>query len=156
MLVLVLVISAVSSGPLSAATAGTSRLPVAKGVEPLGSTEWPSVAAQLAKNIGRDAFKHAYDRVWAYLSPTYQQAVSQSAWLRCQRFHPAAPRTVSITKVSVANATELPVDLALLGRQNVQEIELVVEYKTRSSQGRSSRVWTRSGSSREASGGPSG
>jgi hypothetical protein len=49
--------------------------------------------------------------------------------MKCQGSHPAAPRTVSITKVSVANATELPVDLSLLGRQNVQEIELVVEYK---------------------------
>ena len=126
---LVVVVVGVSAGLLSRSVGAKSRLPAAKGVEPLGSAEWPAVAAQLAKNIARDSFAHRYDRVWGYLSPVYQRAVSESYWVGCQGSHPAAPRTVSITKVSVANATELPVDLSLLGRQNVQEVELVVEYR---------------------------
>jgi len=32
--------------------------------------------------------------------------------------------------VAVASATELPVRLSLLGRRNVQEIQLSVQYKT--------------------------
>jgi hypothetical protein len=32
--------------------------------------------------------------------------------------------------VAVAQATELPVDLALLGRRNVQEIQVYVQYET--------------------------
>jgi hypothetical protein len=35
-----------------------------------------------------------------------------------------------VTKVSVANATELAVNLSLLGRRNVQEIELQVRFTT--------------------------
>ena len=130
LLVVVLVIFGLSAGPLSESAGATSPLPAAKGVEPLGSAEWPSVAAQLAKNIARASFAHQYGRVWGYLHPTYRQAVSQSRWAVCQGSHPAAPRTVAIRKVSVANATELPVDLSLLGRQNVQEIELVIQYTT--------------------------
>src|SRR5206468_32763 len=83
----------------------------------------------LAKNIAKDSFAHDYGRVWAYLHPTYRQAVSQSQWQRCQSSHPAAPRHVAVTKVAVASATELPVQLSLLGRQNVQEIQLLVRFK---------------------------
>ena len=32
--------------------------------------------------------------------------------------------------MAVAQASELPVDLSLLGRQNVQEIQVYVQYKT--------------------------
>ena len=103
---------------------------MANGVEPLGSTEWPSVAAQLAKNIAKASFAHQYDQVWGYLHPSYQHAVSHSQWNRCQGSHPTAPRSVTIKKVSVANATELPVDLSLIGRRNVQEIELDVQFTT--------------------------
>jgi hypothetical protein len=130
LLVLGLVASAVSVAALCGSAGAKSRPPAANGIEPIGSAEWPSVAAQLAKNIAAASFAHEYDRVWGYLHPTYRQAVSQSHWHRCQGSHPAAPRTVTITKVSVAQATELPVNLSLLGRRNVQEIEVLVRYKT--------------------------
>jgi hypothetical protein len=130
LLVLTLVVAGVSAGLLSGSAGAKSQPPAAVGVEPLGSAEWPSVAAQLAKNIAKDSFARQYDRVWAYLHPTYRQAVSESSWVKCQSSHPTAPRPVAITKVSVATATELPVDLSLLGRRNVQEIELVIEFKT--------------------------
>ncbi len=128
LLVLGLVASAVSAAALSGSAEAKSPRPF--GVEPFGSAEWPSVAAQLAKNIARDSFAHDYNRVWGYLHPTYQQAVSQSRWNKCQGSHPAVPHNVVVTKVSVANATELAVNLPLLGRRNVQDIELVVRFTT--------------------------
>jgi hypothetical protein len=128
LLVLGLVAAAVSAAALSEPAGATGRPPF--GVEPLGSAEWPSVAAQLAKNIAKVSFAHDYARVWGYLHPTYRQAISQSHWNRCQGSHPTVPRSVVVTKVSVANATELAVNLSLLGRRNVQEIELVVRFKT--------------------------
>jgi hypothetical protein len=119
-----------AAAALPAATAAKSRPPTGNGIESVGSTAWPAVAAQLAKNIARASFAHEYDRVWAYLHPTYRKAVSQSQWNRCQSSHPAAPRNVTITKVVVSSATELPVKLSLLGRQNVQEIQLLVQFRT--------------------------
>jgi hypothetical protein len=130
LLVFVLVVSGVSAAVLSGSAGAKVRPPAGNGVEPVGSAQWPSVAAQLAKNIATASFAHDYARVWAYLHPAYRQAVSQSHWRSCQSSHPAAPRNVTITKVSVASATELPVALSLLGRQNVQQIELVVRFTT--------------------------
>ena len=130
LLVLGLVAFAVSAAALSGSAGANSRPPAANGIEPIHSAAWPGVAAQLAKNIATASFAHEYDRVWAYLHPTYRQAVSQSHWHRCQGSHPAASRNVTITKVSVAQATELPVHLSLLGRRNVQQIEVLVRYKT--------------------------
>ncbi len=116
------------SRPRRTAAAARSAQPV--GIEPVGSTEWPAVAAQLAKNIARDSFAHDYAGVWKYLLPAYQSAVSQSRWDSCQRSHPAAPPSVKITKVAVGSAQEVALDLSLVGRKNVQEIELLVEYKS--------------------------
>ena len=130
-----LLIAATLTSVALCASAGATRPPAANGIEPVGSKAWPSVAAQLAKNIARDSFAHRYDHVWAYLHPTYAQAVSRSHWNRCQGAHPAAPRSVTVTKVSVAQATELPVSLSLLGRQNVQQIELQVQYRTSAAAG---------------------
>jgi hypothetical protein len=130
LLVLGLIASGVSAAVLSGSAGAKSRPPTGNGIEPIGSAAWPAVAAQLAKNIARASFAHEYDRVWAYLHPTYRQAVSQSHWHRCQSSHPAAPRNVAITKVAVASATELPVRLSLLGRRNLQQIELLVQFKT--------------------------
>lgn len=127
-LVLGLVVAGVSTAMMSGSASAKSRPPV--GLEPVGSVEWPKVAAQLAKNIAGASFAHDYDRVWGYLHPTYRQAVSKSRWSRCQGLHPVAPPSIRITKISVASATELPIALSLLGRRNVQEIELVVQYKT--------------------------
>jgi hypothetical protein len=118
---------------LSVAAPGASvgaKNPPAQGIEPIHTAMWPSVAAQLAKNIARASFAHQYSRVWGYLDPTYRKAISQSHWHRCQGAHPAAPRSVTITNVAVSRATELPIRLSLLGRQNVQEIELLVRFKT--------------------------
>ena len=114
------------AGPVQAKT----RPQTGNGIEAVGSAGWPAVAAQLAKNIAKDSFAHDYARVWRYLHPAYQQAVSQKHWQACQRSHPAAPRNITITRVAVAQANQLPVDLSLLGRQNVQEIQLYVQYKT--------------------------
>jgi hypothetical protein len=114
------------AGPVHAKT----RPQTGNGIEAVGSAAWPAVAAQLAKNIARDSFAHDYPRVWRYLHPAYQRAVSQARWQSCQRSHPAAPRNITITRVAVAQADQLPVDLSLLGRQNVQEIQLYVQYNT--------------------------
>ncbi len=115
---------------VAVASSEAAKRPQAVGIEPVGSTEWPAVPAQLAKNIARDSFAHDYKGVWKYLLPAYQSAVSQSQWEGCQRSHPAAPPSVRITKVAVGSAQEIPIDLSLVGRRNVQEIELLVQYKS--------------------------
>jgi hypothetical protein len=125
-----LVLGLVASGVLTAALSVSASARPPLGLEAIGSTGWPTVAAQLAKNIAGASFTHKYDQVWSYLHPAYQQAVSQSRWNKCQGSHPAAPSNVAITKVSVAMATELAVDLSLLGRRNVQEIELQIRFKS--------------------------
>jgi hypothetical protein len=119
------------SGPAGA----TKKPPHAQGVEPIHTAAWPAVAAQLAKNIARASFAHEYDRVWAYLHPMYRAAVSKAHWHNCQGSHPAAPRSVTITSVSVAQAAELPIRLSLLGRRNVQQIELLIRFKTPAASG---------------------
>src|SRR3954449_89854 len=133
LLVLGLVILAVSSTAMSASADANLRPPL--GSEPIGSKAWPSVAAQLAKNIANASFAHEYDHVWGYLHPAFQKAVSQAQWRRCQSSHPAAPRGVKITKVKVSKATELALGLPLLGHQNVQQIELVVQFTTPAASG---------------------
>src|SRR3954454_16552011 len=134
LLVLGLVASGIWAAALSASM-GAKNPPPAHGMEPIHSAMWPSVAAQLAKNIARASFAHQYSRVWGYLDPTYRKAVSQSHWHRCLASHPAAPPRVTVTKVAVSRATEIPVRLSLLGRQNVQEIELIVQFKTPAARG---------------------
>ncbi len=140
-------VAAVALAAAASATAAKHPQPV--GIEPVGSTEWPTVAAQLAKNIAGDAFSHDYARVWKYLLPAYQKAVSQSRWTDCQHTHPVVPPSIKIVKVLVASASEIPIGLSLVGRQNVQQIELIVEY--RSSPGTSLRYavvytyWLRQG-----------
>src|SRR5439155_18542408 len=126
LLVLGLVVFAAALSP----TAGAKNRPTTgNGAESVGTAAWPAVAAQLAKNIARASFAHDYDRVWGYLHPTLREAVSESHWRRCQGSHPAAPRNVTITKVAIASATQLPIQLSLLGRRNVQEIQLLVHFK---------------------------
>jgi hypothetical protein len=125
-----LVLCLAASLAVTTAAAAKTRPPAGNGIEAVGSSAWPAVAAQLAKNIAKDSFAHDYPRVWKYLHPTYQKAVSQSHWQACQKSHPAAPRNIKITRVAVAQANELPVDLSLLGHQNVQEIQVYVQYKT--------------------------
>jgi hypothetical protein len=124
------VVAAVVACVLAGAADAKERLPTGNGIEAVGSPSWPAVPAQLAKNIAKDAFAHDYPRVWSYLHPTYQAAVSREHWQACQVKHPAAPRNIRIGRVAVAQATELPVDLALLGRRNVQEIQVYVQYET--------------------------
>jgi len=123
-LLLATISASVSSGPAAA------RNPQPKGSEPIGTALWPSVAAQLAKNIAGASLTHKYSWVWAYLDPAYRRAVSESRWHKCQSRNPAAPRTVTVTKVDVASATELAVGLPLLGKRNVQQIELRVQFKS--------------------------
>jgi len=119
----------VSAAALSASAGAKNRPTTGNGAESVGTSAWPAVAAQLAKNIAKASFAHDYDRVWEYLHPTLRRAVSESGWHRCQGSHPAAPRNVTITKVAVASATELPIQLSLLGLQNVQEIQLLVHFQ---------------------------
>ena len=131
-------IGLVAVGVLAAGPGGSvaaTSPPRANGVEPPHSAVWPSVAAQLAKNIAKASFAHDYNEVWAYMHPTYRKAVSQSYWRRCQGSHPAAPRGVTVTNVAVSRATELPIRLSLLGRHNVQQIELLIRFKTPAASG---------------------
>jgi hypothetical protein len=118
-----------SAATLAGSGQAKTRPPTGNGIEAVGSSAWPAVAAQLAENIARDSFAHDYARVWGYLHPAYRSAVSQSRWQACQRSHPAAPPNIKITRVAVAQASQLPIDLSLLGRQNVQEIQLYVQYR---------------------------
>jgi hypothetical protein len=129
LLVIGLAASAAAAAVLTTSAGAKTRPPTGNGAEAMHTAAWPAVAAQLAKNIARASFAHDYDRVWAYLHPTLRQAVSESHWRRCQGSHPAAPRNVTITKVAVASATQLPIQLSLLGRRNVQEIQLLVHFK---------------------------
>jgi hypothetical protein len=124
----VVILGCLLAAAFSAAFSAQAKNPQAVGIEPIGSTEWPAVAAQLAKNIANDSFAHNYARVWKYLLPSYQRAVSKARWTSCQHTHPVAPPSIRITKVLVAQASELPLDLPLLGHQNVQQIELIVGY----------------------------
>lgn len=125
---MIFLVTALTAAVLAAAAGAKVRPSTGNGIEPVGSPAWPAVAAQLAKNLAKDSFAHDYPRVWRYLHPGYQKAVSESTWQRCQRAHPAAPPNVKITKVAIAQASQLPVDIGLLGRQNVQEIQLYVQY----------------------------
>lgn len=127
-----IVLCVVAAAISAAAPAGVvaAKTPPPAGIEPLASASWPTIAAQLAKKIAEDAFAHDYARVWTYLLPSYQQAVSHARWTRCRQAHPIAPPDVKITKVTVAAATELAVDLSLLGTRNVQQIELLVQYRS--------------------------
>jgi hypothetical protein len=127
--IVVLLLVAGASAPASIVSADAKPRPP-NGVEPIGSTMWPKVAAQLAKNIAGDSFARDYSSVWRYLDPAYQKAVGRSHWQRCQSAHPAAPRSVKITKVSVSSATELAVRLPVLGSRYVQEVELQVRFTT--------------------------
>ena len=129
LLVIGLVASAASAAVPAMSAGAKTRPPTGNGAEAMHSAAWPAVAAQLAKNIVRASFAHDYDRVWAYVHPTLRQAVSESHWHRCQGSHPAAPPNVTITKVAVSSATQLPIELSLLGRRNVQEIQLLVHFK---------------------------
>src|SRR5947209_15851399 len=108
-----LVVLCLAASMVAAASAAAKTRPqTGNGIEAIGSASWPAVAAQLAKNIAKDSFAHDYAHVWAYLHPTYQGAVSQAHWQACQLKHPAAPRNIKMSRVAVAQATELPVDLA--------------------------------------------
>jgi hypothetical protein len=111
-------VACVVASALSVSVAGAAAAP------------FPDDAAPLAKRIARDSFAHRYDAVWAFLHPAYRRAVSQSHWHRCQRSHPAAPSSVTIRSVAIANVSELPVRLSLLGLRNVQAVELFVEFRT--------------------------
>jgi len=126
----VLVLLAAGAAALTSLAPASAKPRPPNGVEPIGSSMWPKVAAQLAKSIARDSFARDYSSVWRYLDPAYQKAVPRSHWQRCQGSHPAAPRSVKVTKVSVSGATELAVRLPLLGRRYVQEIELQVRFTT--------------------------
>jgi hypothetical protein len=95
----------------------------------------PPVASQLAKNVAKASFGRQYKTVWSYLHPTYQKAISQSHWQRCQGAHPTAPRSVTIKKISIADSTPVPVNLPLLGPQKVQEVSLQVQFKTPATRG---------------------
>jgi hypothetical protein len=131
MLALICAVVCIGAEPALARTVQEKNRPqTGNGVEAVGTKAWPAVPAQLAENIARDSFGRNFARVWSYLAPAYRQAIPQSQWQACQQAHPAAPRNIKITRVAVAQATELPIDLSLLGRQNVQEIQVYVQYRS--------------------------
>jgi hypothetical protein len=117
---------AIAAARAGAAAAGAPP----RGLEPIGSSEWPAVAARLARDLARDALAHDDARVWAYLDPALRRAVSSASWRRCRRVHPVAPPGVTIERVAVASATEVAIGLGPLGRRKVQEIELQVQFRT--------------------------
>ena len=67
--------------------------------------------------------------------PTYKKAITQSHWQNCQGAHPAAPRSVTIRKISIANSTAVPVSLPLLGHKTVREVQLQVQFTTPAASG---------------------
>jgi hypothetical protein len=142
---LCILVCALAAGSASA----KDRPQTGNGIEGPGTAAWPAVAAQLAKNIARDSFSHDYARVWRYLHPAYQKAISESHWQSCQKRNPTVPRGITITRVAIAQASEVPVELSILGRQNVQEIQLYVQYKSTTLTGQQAAVlytfWLRHG-----------
>jgi hypothetical protein len=73
-------VACAASAVAVAGSAAKGRPQAGNGIEAVGTSAWPAVAAQLAKNIARDSFAHDFPRVWKYLHPAYQHAVSQSRW----------------------------------------------------------------------------
>ena len=100
------------------------------------SAVWPSVAAQLAKNIAKASFAHDYDQVWGYLDPAYRKAVSQSHWRRCQGSPSGCPARASPSRTSPSRA---PPSFRSGSRcsvaSNVQQIELLIRFKTPAASG---------------------
>ena len=129
------VVLAAAAGSASAAKKPTVTVtvPNASGGQPVVAL--PPVAAQLARSVAKASFAHQYKAVWTYLHPSYQKAVSQSHWQNCQGAHPAAPHTVTVTRVDIANYTKLPTKLPLLGNQSVDEIQLQIQFKTPAASG---------------------
>jgi hypothetical protein len=127
-LVLAVVVLAAAGSASAAKPKGTVTVPNPYGGAPVSPL--PPVAAQLAKNIAIASFARKYPAVWSYLHPSYQKAVSQAHWQRCQGAHPAAPRSVKITRVAIATYSKLPTSLPLLGKQNIEEIQLQVQFKS--------------------------
>jgi hypothetical protein len=88
----------------------------------------PAVPTRNSKALAKAAFTGDYSTVWNFLSPQYQDAVSHSKWLSCQKHNPAAPPGVTINKISVAQSGNLPVKLAKFGNQKVFEVQLQVLF----------------------------
>ncbi len=98
---------------------------------PAGGTPadpWPTLPSKYSAILAKAAFTHDYNTVWSYLSPAYQSAVSQSRWLACQKQNPVAPPGVNIKSVKVADSTKVPVNLPILGRQDVRTVALQVLF----------------------------
>ncbi|MBV8079959.1 MAG: hypothetical protein JO186_06225 [Actinobacteria bacterium] len=119
----------------ASAFGGGAPTPTTRPIGGYLANPWPVQAAANAKAVAKASFARNYSTVWSYLHPTYQKAVSQSHWQNCQGAHPAAPKSVTITKVSIADATKLPTKLPLLGTQNIQEIQIQVQFKNPAAQG---------------------
>jgi hypothetical protein len=132
-LVLAFVVLAAAGSASAARPKGTVTVPNSSGGEPVVAL--PPVAAQLAKNIAKASFARKYPAVWTYLHPSYQEAVSQAHWQRCQGAHPAAPRSVKVTRVDIATFSQLPTSLPLLGKQKIEEIQLQVQFRSPAASG---------------------
>ena len=116
---------------VTAVAAAKTRPPTGNGIEAVGIGRVAGRGgATREEHRARTRSRTTTPRSGATSIPTYQKAVPQSRWQACQKSHPAAPRNITITRVAVAQANELPVDLSLLGHQNVQEIQVYVQYKT--------------------------
>jgi hypothetical protein len=115
----------------AAVCAGAFAVPAVAGTPPAGGSAadpWPAIPNAYSAILATAAFKHNYATVWGYIAPTYQSAVSESRWQACQQRNPVAPPGVKIRSVRVADSRKVPVQLALLGRQNVRDVSLQVLF----------------------------
>ncbi len=122
---------------LLCAVVGAGALAGSAGAAPAPGSladPWPALPLKYSTIMAKAAFKHDYETVWSYLSPTYQSAVSQSRWLACQKQNPVAPPGVTIKSVKVADSTRVPVNLPLLGHQSLRQVSLQVLFSRGGSQ----------------------
>jgi hypothetical protein len=88
----------------------------------------PTFPTANSKILAKAAFTHDYDTVWNYLSPEYRAAVSHSKWLSCQKQNPVAPAGVTVKRISVSTAGNIPISLPQFGPQKVLQVQMQVLF----------------------------
>jgi hypothetical protein len=124
-----LVVVACAAAVTGAALAKTKPGPALPGQSPGYLTDpWPAIPNDYSKAVAKAAFAHNYGAIWAYLAPSYQKAVSESRWQKCQKQNPVAPPGVKIKSVKVANSQPVPIALPLLGHASVRTVTLQILF----------------------------